>query len=53
MVFSTVFQSEDADWANEAVLTQANATDWAIHYEEGVRQLGSDEFAMIRDKVGL
>ncbi|KAF8382617.1 daf-15 [Pristionchus pacificus] len=48
-----LIQSEDADWANEAVLTQANATDWAIHYEEGVRQLGSDEFAMIRDKPEL
>ncbi|GMT03406.1 hypothetical protein PENTCL1PPCAC_25580 [Pristionchus entomophagus] len=48
-----LIQSEDADCANEAVLTQANATDWAIHYEEGLRQLGSDEFAMIRDKPEL
>lgn len=47
-----ISQSEDADCTNEAVLTQANATDWAIHYEEGLRQLGCEEFtSMFHDKV--
>ncbi|GMR33494.1 hypothetical protein PMAYCL1PPCAC_03689 [Pristionchus mayeri] len=44
---------EDEDCTNEDMLTQANATDWAIHYEEGLRQLGTDEFAIIRDKPEL
>ncbi|GMT33590.1 hypothetical protein PFISCL1PPCAC_24887 [Pristionchus fissidentatus] len=48
-----LIQSEESDSIYESMLTQSNATDFAFHHEEGLKQQGSDEFRIIRSKPDL